>query len=137
MAPMEVHPHGAEVIGWLDPGIGSFEAPTIWKGLMTDLSALFCASFGSASSSEKVIFTKSGCPPFQSPYSRMNAFLPQEPVCVENLTPWLKLLPCRGKKGLLSIFRSQALFQGGNLLCLCFELRICSFPWNAYKDSEN
>lgn len=118
---MEVHPHGAEVIGWLDHDISSLEAPSIWKGLMTDLSALFCASFGSASASEKVIFSKNSCPPFGSPYSRMIAFLPQEPVCVENLTPWLKLLPCKGKKGLSSIFKPQALFQGGISSCLYFE----------------
>eukprot|EP00210_Caulerpa_lentillifera_P001617 g1555.t1 len=111
-APMSVHPHGAELIAWLDPSFLPEEVPNIWKDLTTDFSALFCGSFGSVDASEKVIFTKAGSPPFWNPYSRIAAFLPQEPVCVENLTPWLKLLPCKGKKGLASIFSSQALFQG-------------------------
>ncbi|KAK9125274.1 hypothetical protein Scep_014120 [Stephania cephalantha] len=37
--------------------------------------------------------------------------LPREAVCTENLTPWLKLLPCRDKSGLASILDRPAIYR--------------------------
>ncbi|KAJ6240436.1 gpi transamidase component pig-t-related [Anaeramoeba flamelloides] len=37
--------------------------------------------------------------------------LPREPVCTENLTPWLKLLPCRSKAGLASLLNPIKLYD--------------------------
>lgn len=39
------------------------------------------------------------------------AALPQEAICTENLTPWTKLLPCRGRKGLASLLVATNLFN--------------------------
>lgn len=41
----------------------------------------------------------------------MRAALPEEPICTENLTPFLKLLPTRGKAGLGSLLDGHKLFD--------------------------
>ena len=52
------------------------------------------------------------CRPSQKQY----AALPRESVCTENLTPWLKLLPCRDAAGLASLLLDRRqLFEGGEL----------------------
>lgn len=104
-----------EVVAWVDPQLVDNQVPLRWKRLLADLSALFCSSLEYLAHSENVIFTDATALPFPTKYSRVMAFLPQESVCVENLTPWIKMLPCKGKKGLFSIFKSQAFFQGSNL----------------------
>ncbi|GBG87203.1 hypothetical protein CBR_g44939 [Chara braunii] len=38
--------------------------------------------------------------------------LPRESVCTENLTPWLKLLPCRDKAGLASLLDRPSIYRG-------------------------
>eukprot|EP00250_Pteridium_aquilinum_P030640 c4176_g1_i1 orf=378-2543(+) len=38
--------------------------------------------------------------------------LPREAVCTENLTPWLKLLPCRDKAGLAALLDRPAIYKG-------------------------
>ena len=37
--------------------------------------------------------------------------LPNEVVCTENLTPFLKLLPCKGKAGISSLLDGHKLFD--------------------------
>ncbi|KAG0220511.1 hypothetical protein BGX31_010930 [Mortierella sp. GBA43] len=37
--------------------------------------------------------------------------LPHENVCTENLTPWIKLLPCKSKAGIASLLKSHKLFD--------------------------
>lgn len=39
------------------------------------------------------------------------AQMPGESLCSENLTPWMKLLPCKGLKGLTSLLLPTALFR--------------------------
>ncbi len=43
------------------------------------------------------------CPSAPAPPPRLTAWLPKEPVCAENLTPWLKLLPCRDHAGIAQL----------------------------------
>ncbi|KAI5069341.1 hypothetical protein GOP47_0015642 [Adiantum capillus-veneris] len=38
--------------------------------------------------------------------------LPREAVCTENLTPWLKLLPCRDKAGLAALLDRPTIYKG-------------------------
>lgn len=38
--------------------------------------------------------------------------LPREAVCTENLTPWLKLLPCRDKAGIASLLDRPSIYRG-------------------------
>lgn len=41
----------------------------------------------------------------------MHGMLPNEVVCTENLTPFLKLLPCKGKAGISSLLDGHKLFD--------------------------
>jgi hypothetical protein len=40
-------------------------------------------------------------------------WLPKEPLCTENLTPWLKLLPCGGKAGLAALLHRPTIYSAG------------------------
>ncbi|GFH11587.1 GPI transamidase component PIG-T [Haematococcus lacustris] len=44
----------------------------------------------------------------KGPAGPWEAVLPQEPVCTDNLTPWLKLLPCGSKAGVAQLMSSRA-----------------------------
>ena len=41
----------------------------------------------------------------------LHGILPHEVVCTENLTPFLKLLPCKGKAGISSLLDGHKLFD--------------------------
>ena len=41
----------------------------------------------------------------------LHGTLPREVVCTENLTPFLKLLPCKGKAGIASLLDGHKLFD--------------------------
>lgn len=41
----------------------------------------------------------------------LHGSLPHEVVCTENLTPFVKLLPCKGKAGISSLFDGHKLFD--------------------------
>lgn len=41
----------------------------------------------------------------------LHGTLPGEVVCTENLTPFLKLLPCKGKAGISTLFDGHKLFD--------------------------
>ncbi len=52
---------------------------------------------------------------------RAHGQLPHEPVCTENVTPWLKLLPCRDAAGMAQLLanREAVLGAGGELERSC------------------
>ena len=54
------------------------------------------------------------------------ALLPREPVCTENLTPWVKLLACKSSAGLASLFNSYKLFNA-NYHSISFHLNDTHF----------
>lgn len=114
------HPHeagvgtGAELWAWM----GTSEVTTVderWSGLRNALSGLFCASLGSLDSrrtlSPMVAFPLSGSTPTFAPHELRHASLPSENVCTENLTPFLKLLPCKSHAGLAVLLNPQKLFD--------------------------
>ena len=41
----------------------------------------------------------------------LHGTLPREVVCTENLTPFLKLLPCKGKAGISTLLNGHKLFD--------------------------
>jgi len=41
----------------------------------------------------------------------LHGTLPNEVVCTENLTPFLKILPCKGKAGISSLLDGHKLFD--------------------------
>lgn len=88
-----------------------------WIGLRNALAGLFCASLGSLddrrTSSPASAFPLSSVSPHQDliPYALRYATLPSEHVCTENLTPFLKLLPCKSRAGLAKLLNPQRLFD--------------------------
>ncbi|CAA7396222.1 unnamed protein product [Spirodela intermedia] len=92
-----------------------FDLPTdqidaTWKNLTHALSGLFCSSINFLES------TTAFCAPRWSfkghSINLRYGALPREAVCTENLTPWLKLLPCRDKAGLASLLDRSSIYKG-------------------------
>ncbi|KAJ4728468.1 GPI transamidase component PIG-T [Melia azedarach] len=81
-----------------------------WRNLTHTLSGLFCASINFLESS-----TAYSDPEwtFQPSLGKLRyGTLPREAVCTENLTPWLKLLPCRDKAGLSALMDRPSIYRG-------------------------
>ncbi|GMJ00680.1 hypothetical protein like AT3G07140 [Hibiscus trionum] len=82
----------------------------LWKNLTHTLSGLFCASINFLESS-----TAYSAPEWSFPPASGNlryGTLPREAVCTENLTPWLKLLPCRDKAGISMLLDRPSIYRG-------------------------
>lgn len=81
-----------------------------WRNLTHTLSGLFCASINFLESS-----TTYSAPEltFKPSFGNLRyGTLPREAVCTENLTPWLKLLPCRDKAGLSALMDRPSIYRG-------------------------
>ncbi|KAG0363689.1 GPI transamidase component PIG-T [Gamsiella multidivaricata] len=113
---------GVELWAWLNDEKQQTDAN--WKGLTNTLSGLFCASLNfiddTISIEPKLSFRNEG---LYNVHSRSNSSssevpkklrygsLPHENVCTENLTPWIKLLPCKSKAGIATLLKSHKLFD--------------------------
>lgn len=107
---------GVELWAWVEADTDE-EANARWLTLTNALSGLFCASlnFIDATKTIRPVMT------FQpeghhtdtslSKLHLLHGVLPHEVVCTENLTPFLKLLPCKGKAGISSLFDGHKLFD--------------------------
>ena len=86
-----------------------------WRGLRNALAGLFCASLGSIdeqrTTSPSLTFGPEGDLPSSSPYQLRHGTLPTENVCTENLTPFLKLLPCKSRSGIAHLLNPHKLFD--------------------------
>ncbi|KMT05646.1 hypothetical protein BVRB_7g167820 [Beta vulgaris subsp. vulgaris] len=101
-------PPGVEL--WADFDAPPSQVDTLWKNLTNTLSGLFCASINFLESS-----TTYSAPDWgfrASPGNLRYGTLPREAVCTENLTPWLKLLPCRDKAGLAELMDRPSVYRG-------------------------
>ncbi|KAL6714412.1 Subunit of the glycosylphosphatidylinositol transamidase complex-like protein [Lecanora helva] len=107
---------GVELWAWVeaDSEHASFAR---WVTLNNALSGLFCASLNFIDSTRttkpRMTFEPTSEPPpgaQQSSYL-LHGALPREVVCTENLTPFLKLLPCKGKAGIASLLDGHKLFD--------------------------
>ncbi|KAG0040630.1 hypothetical protein BGZ82_000588 [Podila clonocystis] len=116
---------GVELWAWLNDDKRQTDAN--WKALTNTLSGLFCASLNfiddTITVEPKLSFRNEG--PYNvhaaSPDNKDNSTapprklrygsLPHENVCTENLTPWIKLLPCKSKAGIASLLKSHKLFD--------------------------
>uniref|UniRef100_A0A2P2IVV0 Uncharacterized protein MANES_13G046400 n=1 Tax=Rhizophora mucronata TaxID=61149 RepID=A0A2P2IVV0_RHIMU len=92
-----------------------FDAPkeqvdASWKNLTHSLSGLFCASVNFLESSTMFSAPEWSFRPASG--SLRYGVLPREAICTENLTPWLKLLPCRDKAGLSSLMDRPSIYGG-------------------------
>ena len=88
-----------------------------WITLNNALAGLFCASmnFIDSTRTTRPVMTFE---PFgdhtSTPAEKLHLLhgtLPREVVCTENLTPFLKLLPCKGKAGISSLLDGHKLFD--------------------------
>ena len=125
-APLGHRPIGAEL--W-----ASFHTPdspdvdveaatdTSWNNLTSLLGGQLCASLGRLDRAEIVVAPKLAFHPWDGTASavvsdrpRRHGSLPAEAVCTENLTPWLKFLPCRDQSGVASLLRSRTTLFGSS-----------------------
>ena len=98
-----------------------------WRGLTNALAGLFCASLSSLSESRTTSPRNAFYPEGQLPlyassgtnatlpeqkYVLYHAVLPSEAVCTENLTPFIKLLPCKSYAGFAELLNPHKLFGG-------------------------
>lgn len=92
-------------------------AKTNWFKLAESLSGFFCASLNfidatiTTSPKFKTENSKSFVSNKQNKLFLLRAALPSEPICTENLTPFLKLLPVRGKAGISSLLDGHKVFD--------------------------
>ncbi|CCL99760.1 uncharacterized protein FIBRA_01782 [Fibroporia radiculosa] len=106
---------GAELWAWM--GDSAFiSVDQRWKGLRNALAGLFCASLGSLdeqrTTSPILSFQPEGSlPNWTTPHQLRHATLPSEHVCTENLTPFLKLLPCKSRSGIATLLNPHKLFD--------------------------
>lgn len=87
-----------------------------WQGLRNALAGSFCASLGSLddlrTTSPVLTFEPEGLlPNWTLPHQLRHASLASENVCTENLTPFLKLLPCKSLSGIASLLNPHRLFD--------------------------
>lgn len=107
---------GVELWAWVEASSDA-EANARWTTLNNALSGLFCASLNFIDSTRTIRPVMSFQPDghhSDDALARLHLLhgtLPREPVCTENLTPFLKLLPCKGKAGISSLLDGHKLFD--------------------------
>lgn len=87
-----------------------------WRGLRNALAGLFCASLGApdelrTTSPARAFAPEGALPGWGAPHRVRHASLPSEHVCTENLTPFLKLLPCKSLSGIARLLDPHRLFD--------------------------
>jgi hypothetical protein len=114
--PLSDGPGGAEL--WADISSSVHGSAQRWAEFRRTLAGTFCSSLDLMGQQETV--EPSVLMPGQTASRNHNrtktrlfyGALPREAVCTENLTPWLKLLPCRRHAGLASLMNPLKLFAG-------------------------
>jgi phosphatidylinositol glycan class T len=95
-APFALASTGIQLHAWFEPNSPSSSVSSRWARLTHTLSGLLCASIGLLNDAKTSV--PSMTIPRQNPGSREAELrfgvLPREAVCTENLTPWIKMLPC-------------------------------------------
>ncbi|KAH7102514.1 Gpi16 subunit, GPI transamidase component [Auriculariales sp. MPI-PUGE-AT-0066] len=84
-----------------------------WSGLRSAIAGVFCASLGKLDGQRTIVPEVSFKPTSPLPAGRhqiRHATLPAEIVCTENLTPFIKLLPCKASAGVASLLNPHAMF---------------------------
>lgn len=104
---------GVELWAWIQADTDK-EADTRWFTLTNALSGLFCASLNFVDETKTIrpvsSFDREGAASTDNLHL-LHGTLPHEVICTENLTPFLKLLPCKGKAGIASLLDGHKLFD--------------------------
>ncbi|POS87476.1 GPI transamidase-like protein component Gpi16 [Erysiphe pulchra] len=127
---------GVELWAWIEAETKE-KADEMWLTLTNALSGLFCASlnFIDATKTTRPIMTfqpsgKHAVHTLEN-LNLLHGALPGEVVCTENLTPFLKLLPCKAKAGISSLLDGHKLFDANwqsmsiDVLPICSESGAC------------
>ncbi|KAI5199567.1 putative GPI transamidase component Gpi16 [Aureobasidium subglaciale] len=105
---------GVELWAWVDADSHE-QANARWLTLSNALSGLFCASMNFIDSTKTIrpamTFDLEGSHQNASTLHLLHGALPHEVICTENLTPFLKLLPCKGKAGISTLLDGHKLFD--------------------------
>ncbi|KAJ6500164.1 Gpi16 subunit GPI transamidase component [Mycena vitilis] len=116
---------GAAMWAWMAEGGSVAHGPNDrhsvdarWRDLRNALAGLFCASLASLDEQRTTSPVRAFAPlgalpawPQGHVHTLRYASLPSENVCTENLTPFLKLLPCKGRSGLARLLNPHRLFD--------------------------
>lgn len=104
-------PPGAQLWVWFHHNVKDVDAA--WKGFANALSGLLCASLNFIGKTETVSphlsFKPEGYLSGNDRRFIRYAVLPRENLCTENLTPWLKLLPCGSSAGIARLIEPATL----------------------------
>ncbi|ORZ19651.1 GPI transamidase component PIG-T [Absidia repens] len=115
--PMPSAGTGVELWAWM---YSSGDIDKNWKALTNVLSGLFCASLNFI---DETLTTEPRLSFRQEPFTSHNdvqqdnatvlryGALPHENVCTENLTPWIKLLPCKSKAGISTLLNAHKIYN--------------------------
>jgi phosphatidylinositol glycan class T len=95
----DVKPGGVELWAHFRPS--NDDVDMLWRNLTHALSGLFCASINFLE--DPAMVSNWGSWDMGVMGAVRQGSLPREAVCTENLTPWLKLLPCRDRAGLSTL----------------------------------
>ncbi|GMM34718.1 GPI-anchor transamidase subunit [Saccharomycopsis crataegensis] len=87
------------------------EAFTNWRFLVNSLSGFFCASLNFIDETITTFPEYSFGNTHDQGIYLLRAALPREPICTENLTPIIKLLPTKGRAGISSLLDGHKLFD--------------------------
>lgn len=106
---------GVELWAWIKAP-SEEQAFEKWTTLTQSLSGLFCASLNFIDSTRTtkpaLSFQPSGTYGEDTETLHLlHGVLPGEVVCTENLTPFIKLLPCKGKAGISSLLDGHKVFD--------------------------
>ncbi|KAI9591805.1 GPI transamidase component PIG-T [Syncephalis fuscata] len=99
--------HSPKTTGHSVDSVGSVDQR--WRGLTHAMAGVFCASLNFIDKTHTVV-------PQLSFKRRANSelrygLLPRESVCTENLTPWIKQLPCQSKTGLANLLNTHRIYK--------------------------
>lgn len=109
--PVDLASTGFQLHAWLSNDNGGVDEK--WEQLTGALSGIFCGSIsllsGPKTAEPKLSFSSPAIDPAK--YSLRFGILPRETVCTENLTPWIKLLPCMSNGGLASLINPLKVYD--------------------------
>ncbi|KAJ7277954.1 Gpi16 subunit GPI transamidase component [Mycena rebaudengoi] len=110
---------GAELWAWMGDGAEA-TIDERWRAVRNQLAGLFCASLGSldelrTTAPDQAFAPRGGLQNYTNTNTNNHAIrhasLPSEHVCTENLTPFLKLLPCKSLSGIACLLNPHRLFD--------------------------
>lgn len=104
-------PTGAAFWAWIHK---RNDIDNAWKRLVNVMSGQFCASTNfmveSLTASPKWSLQPEGTIDTKD-YEIRYSVLPREITCTENLTPWLKLLPCKNRAGIAMLLNPHSIYD--------------------------